>query len=250
MAGSATIRAGLLCLTLIPAAFSTSRAQAVRLQYTPVVGQVTRYRIVGQAWPGGDTTAAPITTTMYQTQTVLAMDGPNYVIKTVMDSTISSAGARDMMRGMAITTHVDPRGQVLSSEVTPPPGLPPFIANMLQRNGSQSSNSNRQTVLPDRALNVGDTWTDSVTSAMGGGRGSRPQQVTYLVTYKLERVDGHVATISMNGTVQGGATGTMAGEMQLDLGAGRLTHLVTSSAFQAQGGGGTARAKSTMDMLP
>jgi hypothetical protein len=250
MARSATLRAGVLCLTLIPAAFSTSHAQGVRLQYTPVVGQVTRYKIVGQAWPTGDTTAAAMTTTMYQTQTILSMDGPNYVIRTVMDSTISSAGARDMMRGMAITTHVDPRGQVLSSEVTPPPGLPPFIANMLTRNNGQSSGGNRQAVMPDRPLNVGDTWTDSVTSSMGGGRGQRPQQVTYQVTYKLERVDGRVATISMNGTVQGGASGTMAGEMTLDLGAGRLTHMESTSAFQAQGGGGTARSKSTMDMLP
>ena len=255
MSRMTALRAGALLCALVPAAAAAALAQAVDLRFTPSVGQVTRYKMTSQAWLSGDTTSAPMVTTMFQTRTVVSMDGPNYVVKTVTDSTISPmAGGRDPMRGMAVTQHLDPRGRVLSTEMTPPPGLPPFVANMMQRNSGQNANSNRTAILPDHPLNVGDTCTDTmVTSSSAGGRG-RPQQVSFIVTYKLVRVEtqggSRVAVISMDGTEQGGANGTVTGEMALDLGAGRLAHMNSDMSFQPQPGAGTMRTKMTMEVLP
>jgi len=254
MSSKTALRAGTLLCALLSASAAAALAQAVDLRFTPAVGQVTHYKMTSQAWPSGDTTAAPMVTTMYQTRTVTAMDGPNYVVKTVTDSTISPmAGGRDPMRGMAITQHLDPRGRVLSTEMTPPPGLPPFVANMMQRNSGQNSNSNRTAILPDHPLNVGDTWTDTMFTSASAGRG-RPQQVSFIVTYKLLRVESQggsrVAVISMNGTEQGGANGTVTGEMSLDLGAGRLARMNSDMTFEPQPGAGTMRTRMTMEMLP
>jgi hypothetical protein len=157
-----------------------------------------------------------------------------------------------MMRGMAITQHMDARGHVLSSEVTPPPGLPPFVANMMQRNSG--SNENRPTaVWPEGPVSPGYTWTDSMVTSASAGRG-RPTEVAYIVTYKFERVErtggARLAIISMNGSRPGGATGTITGEMALDLDGGRLAHMVSNMAMQAQDGGGTMRMRMTMETLP
>ena len=118
-----------------------------------------------------------------------------------------------MMRGMAITQHLDPRGHVLSTEVTPPPGLPPFVANMMTRN-SGSTNNRNATVLPEGPVSPGYTWTDSMTTSASAGRG-QPSQVKFVVTYKFERVEhqggARIAIISMNGTEQGGGHARLKG---------------------------------------
>ncbi len=248
MVRSSCSRAAALAGAALCAVPLAARAQAVSLQFTPAVGQVTRYKTTSQAWTTGDTTAAPMVTTAYTTRTVVSMDGPNYVVRTTFDSTVSSAAqGRDPMRGMAITQHMDPRGRILATEMTPPPGLPPFVASMMQRNSS--SNSNRGVVVPDHPLNPGDTWTDTMATSGDGGRG-RPAPVTFIVTYKLERVEGRTAVLSMNGAEQGGMNGTVTGEMTIDLGAGRLARMTSSSVFQAQQGGGPMRVKTTVEALP
>ena len=255
------MRYAVLGAGLLVAAAAQAHAQAVQLRFAPPVGQVTRYRTVNQMWMSGDTSAAPALSTLYTTRTIMAMDGANYVVKVVMDSTVTSmpggGGGRpgmgaDPTRGMTITQHVDPRGRVLSSEVAPPPGLPPFVANMLQRNSG--SNNNRSTaVMPEGAISPGHTWTDSMVTSTSGGRG-RQTQVVFIVTYTLERVEhagaARIAVISMNGSQQGGLTGTVTGEIALDVDAGRLAHMVTNMTLPSQEGGGSMRARSTMETLP
>jgi len=234
---------------LLVAMTAQGHAQAVQLRYTPPVGQVTHYRMLSRSWSSPDTTAAPTAqVAMYQTQTVMGMDSGNYVVRTVTDSTVMEGGrgsGRDMMRGMAVTVKMDPRGHVLSTQVTPPPGLPPIIGNMLTKNSGASSNP-RNRVWPEGAINPGDTWTDSMTMSAGGGRQARP--VVFLVTYKFERLEhqggDRIVIISMNGAPQGGDTGTVTGEMAVDVDAGRMAHMV-SDVTQPQG-----RSRMTMDMLP
>jgi hypothetical protein len=257
-----TGRTLVLCAALVVASGVTeARTQAVQLRFTPPVGQVTRYRTVNQVWSSGDTSAAPVLSTMYWTRTVMAMDGANYVVKTVTDSTATvmpgGGGGQpgrggDPMRGMAITQHMDPRGHVLSSEVTPPPGLPPFVANMLQRNAG-STNNRSTAVMPEGAISPGYTWTDSMVTSASAGRG-RSLQVVYIVTYKFERVEreggARVAVISMNGTQQGGLTGTVTGEFALDLDGGRLAHMSTNMTVQPSEGGSPMQMKTTMETLP
>jgi len=254
-------RCAVLGAGLLVAAASPMHAQAVRLRFTPPVGQVTHYRTVSQVWVTGDTSATPMISTVYQTRTVMAMDGPNYVVKTVMDSTVSSLvagrGGRpgaggDMMRGMTITQHMDPRGHVLSTEVTPPAGLPPFVANMMQRNSGSNENRN-QTVMPEGPISPGYTWTDSMVTSAGGGRG-RPAQVVYVVTYRFERVarsgGARLAIISLRGSVPAAQQATVTGEMAFDVDGGRLARMVSNMTLPAQQGGSAARMRTTMETLP
>jgi hypothetical protein len=256
-----TIRYAVLGAGLLVAAAAQAHAQAVQLRFTPPVGQVTRYRTVNQMWMSGDTSAAPVLSTLYSTRTVMAMEGANYVVRVVMDSTVTSmpggGGGRpgmggDMMRGMAVTQHMDPRGRVLSTEITPPPGLPPMVANLMQRNSG--ANDNRSTaVMPEGPISPGYTWTDSMVTSASAGRG-RPTQVVYIVTYRFERVErqggARLAVISMNGSQQGGRLGAVTGEMAVDLDAGRLAHMVTNMTVVSQEGGSPMRMRMTMELLP
>ena len=250
----AVLSAGLLVAGTVQA-----RGQAVQLRFSPPVGQVTHYRTVNQVWLSGDTSGAPMVSTLYTTRTIAAKDGANFVVRTVMDSTVTALPGGgtpgmggDMTRGMTITQHMDPRGRVLSSAVTPPPGLPPMVANMMQRN-SGSSDSRSVAVMPEGAISPGYTWTDSMVTSAAGGRG-RPAPVVFIVTYRFERVarqgGSRVAILSMNGSQRGGLKGTVSGSIALDLGAGRLARSVTSLTMQGQGGGGPLRMRTTMEPLP
>ncbi|HXY70623.1 MAG TPA: hypothetical protein VEH62_14340 [Gemmatimonadales bacterium] len=229
------------------AAAGQAHAQAIQLRFTPQVGQVTHYQMTTRIWQAADTTAAPsMTMQLFQTQTVQAMDGPNYVMHTVWDSTMMGAGGRgapDMMRGMAVTTTMDPRGHVLKSEVTPPPGLPSFIGNMMTRSANTNDNP-RQRIWPEGTINPGDTWTDTMTTSTGQGRSRRQIQIT--MTYKYERLDhqgGHrIAVISMNGANEGFS---MTGEMDVDVDAGRMAHMTTDMTS-----GQSGLTRMVMEVLP
>jgi hypothetical protein len=256
-----TIRCAVLSAGLLVTAAASAGAQAVLLRFAPPVGQVTHYRTVTQVWASGDTTAAPLRSTLYSTRTIAAKDGPNYVVRTVMDSTATvlpgAAGGgagmgADMMRGMTITQHMDPRGRVLSSEIEPPAGLPPMVANMMRRN-SGSSDDQKVAVMPERAISPGTTWTDSMVTSASTGRG-RPTPAVFTVVYRFERVarvrGARVAIISMHGTRPGGLTGTITGEVALDLDAGRVARSASSMTMQSREGGGPMRMRMTMEMLP
>jgi hypothetical protein len=250
---SAVLGAGLLVCSAVQA-----QAQAVQLRFSPPVGQVTRYRTVNRMWMTGDTSGAALTSTMYSTSTIASMDGPNYVVRTVMDSTVTvmpggMAGmGGDMTRGMTIVQHMDPRGRVLSSEVTPPPSLPPMMADAMRRGGG-SNDAKGLTVMPAGAISPGYTWTDSLVTAAGGGRG-RPAATVFTVTYRFERVarEGgtRLAIISMHGTQRGGLSGTVTGDIGLDLDRGRVARSAMTMLMQAPEAGRSTRMRMTMDILP
>ena len=61
-------RSAALAAVLLAAAAAQARSQAVELRFKPVVGQVSHYTMVNQVWMGGDTSAAPMQSTMYQTR--------------------------------------------------------------------------------------------------------------------------------------------------------------------------------------
>jgi len=242
----------ILSLALVAAAATSAHAQAIQLRFTPQVGQVTRYRMWSRIWQAGDTTAAPsMQMSTYQTQTVTGMDGANYVVKNVTDSTVMAGGGGggrgaggmgDMMRGMTVTTTMDPRGHVISTQVTPPPGLPPFVANMMTRNGAGNDNP-RNRVWPEGSISPGATWTDSMTLSTGQGRNR--QQVVVTVTYKYERMDheggNRIAVISMNGS-NGGAS--LTGELHVDIDHSRMANMVTNLVQ------GQQVTRMNMDMVP
>ena len=228
------------------AAASHAHAQAVQMRFTPRVGMVTHYRMNSRIWSSADTAGAPTTqSTVYQTETVLPPDGANSVVKTVWDSTVmgGGAGGRDMLRGMATTVTMDPSGHVVSTQVTPPPGLPPFVGNMLTKNAGSGDNPRRR-VWPEGTISPGYTWTDTMVVTSGSGRSAK--RTTVHVTYKFERLEHEagerIAVISMHSQPEEGVT--LTGEMAVNIDAGRLAHLVTDMV-QAQG-----RVKTTMETLP
>jgi hypothetical protein len=163
-------------------------------------------------------------------------------------------GMGDMLRGMTTTQHVDPRGHVLSGEVTPPPGAPPMMAQALRQSGAATRGA---AVMPERPIQPGETWSDSMTVPLGGG-----QQTVFQVTYKLERVErqagARIAIVSWQGTVRSdsaataGAAGTMSGQLTLDLDAGRLVGSSTEMRITAQTPQGAMpmHSKTTMQVLP
>ncbi len=244
-------RYAVLTLGLLAAAAAQASAQAIQFKYNPAVGQVTHYRMTSRMWTTADTSGAPVMqTTMYQTQTVLPMDGPNFVVRTVFDSTVigGAAGGRDMLRGMAVTVHQDARGHVVSREVTPPPGLPAFVGNMMTKSNTSSGPNARE--WPEGAISPGYTWTDSMPMSVGRGRSAK--QVMCHLTYKFERVDheggARVAVISTTASSGAGEACSGGGQTMFDLDGSRL--LRTSVDMTVATSDGQAHAKTLMETLP
>jgi len=241
------IRSAALAAGLLAGAVLQAHAQAVQLRFSPPVGQVTHYRMTTRTWSSSDTTGTPVAqVATYQTQTVMGMDSGAYTVKTVMDSTVMNGGGGrggDPMRGMAFIMRMDPRGHVLSTQVTPPPGMPSFLGNMLTKN-AHPSDTHR--VWPEGTINPGDTWTDSMTMSTGNGR--RAQPVVFRVTYKYERLEhqgaDRVVVISMNGNPTGTEGATLTGLMAADIDAGRLMHMTSDMVS------GQSRSLTTMEMVP
>ena len=91
MSRSSAVRVSALLGALFPALAATAHAQAIQLRYAPPVGQVTHYRIASRQWSSTDTSGAPLSqSALYQTQTILPMDGPNHVMRMTFDSTVMS----------------------------------------------------------------------------------------------------------------------------------------------------------------
>jgi len=266
-----------LALALAPAA----RAQdAVMLRLDPPVGQVSRYRMEIQSWIRGrmlqaDTSLPTFVQIIHVTQTVGSVEGDVRVITTVIDSSRMDAPgmggmgqlgqmAGDMLRGQTTTTRVDARGRVLSVEVEPNPNLPPMLAG---RMGGATRGLGRrgEMSLPMRLVHVGESWTDSLNTELGGGRGA-PGEAMARVTYRLERIEGRgasqLAVISVNGTI-GMATavqseaiavsGSTTGEFVVDVRARRLARMTTEVNAQVEspaGGQMPVRTRMMMTLLP
>jgi hypothetical protein len=248
------------------------RAQAVLLRLAPPVGQATHYRTVTRTWvqiPGmtsGDTTEPTMQQTLFSTRSVTGVEGSVRTVTTVVDSSRMEMGPMgggmppgDLLRGMTTTQQIDEWGRVLSTQVTPPPGLPPQMAQGISRSGSRSSPA-----MPDHPVQPGDTWTDSMVASAGEGPGDQVRTVTRL-TLKLERVEqagsAHLATVSLSGTIQSDTTaaaapgaifGTMSGEVTVDLSAGRITRSATTIDATVRTPQGTMPMRSNilMEALP
>jgi hypothetical protein len=239
----------LLGTGLLVAAAGQAQAQAIQLRFTPQVGQVTHYRMTSRTWTSADTSgAAAMEATMYQTQTVLPMDGPNYVVRTSFDSTVlggAGAGRPDMMRGMAVTVHQDPQGRVVSREVTPPPGLPAFVANMMTK--GNTSNGPNSRMWPEGSISPGYTWTDSMPMTVGQGRNAR--QVMCHLTWKFDRVDheggARVAVVTTTASSAAGEACSGGGETRFDLDASRLVRSTMDMTLSGQ-----SHVKTLMETLP
>jgi len=245
-------RIAVLGAGLLVAAAAQAHAQAVQIRFTPTVGQVTRYRIASRQWSAADTTGTPaMQSTMYQTQTVLPMDGPNYVVKVVFDSTVMSGpgAGRDPLRGWAITIHQDAKGNTLSTDVNAPPGVPGFLAGMMGKSMRSSKGPNSRQ-WPEGAISPGYTWTDSMPMSVGSGRNAK--QVMCHLTYKFERIDhqggARVAVLSATASSGAGEACSGGGETVFDVDGSRLVR--SSMDMTLAAGDGQAHVKTLMETLP
>ena len=243
------IRYAVLSAGLLAAAVAQAHAQAVQLRFAPTVGQVTHYRFASRQWTSTDTSGAPaMQSTIYQTQTVLPMDGPNYVLRVLFDSTVMSGAAagRDVMRGWAITIHQDPSGNTISTDVTAPPGVPGFLAGMMGKSMRSSKGPNSRQ-WPQGAISPGYTWTDSMPMSVGSGRNTR--QVTCHLTYKFERLDhqggARIAVVSTTASSAAGEACSGGGETAFDLDGSRVAHSTMDMTINGQN-----HVKTEMETLP
>ncbi len=249
MVRSAVTRVGALLCALLPAVPAAARPQAVEIRFNPPAGQVTHYRIASRQWSSTDTAGAPLAqSAIYETQAILPMDGPNYVIRVTFDSTVSSGAAagRDAFRGWSFTIHQDPGGNVVSTAVTPPPGIPGFMAGMIGKS-LQSSRGPNNRKWPEGAISPGYTWSDSLPMSYGSGRNAK--QVMCHLTYKLDRVDhlngARIAVIPFTAASTAGEACSGGGEIAFDVDGSRVAHSMTDMTIAGQ-----AHVKQTMETLP
>ncbi len=243
---SIVARSGLLLAIAVAGALPVAAQEAVVLRLDPPVGQVTRSRMESKVWMlispavAADTSAEPtMKQVMYSTQTVAAADSGTRTITVVIDSSRMQmggglpplGGGADWLRGMTMIKRVNADGDILSSTITPGPNAPPTIAPQLSSFGETVG----QHGFPKRPLRVGETWTDSVTTAVRPGQ---TRTSTIVATLRLERIelrDGtQYATVSMKGSggVQADSahptsiSGDYEGEMVVDVAHRRLARLV------------------------
>lgn len=191
----------------------------VLLRLAPPEGQTSRYRIETSTTIEGQFGSVTVRQLMVMTQNVLAVEQNVRRLETVMDSIRfvgpappEAVAAIAGLRGARREIRMDTRGQVLDEVGGAGPvqaGLPSGF------------------VLPERAVTPGATWEDSVAAPPGM---PGPASVTR-VRYRLERIEARngarIALITGAGNIAGTgpdgaqAEGTLRGEMEIDLDAGR-----------------------------
>ena len=250
-----------LILTAVLALVSTAaRAQnaptePVYLRMGGVAGQSNHYQTTVDVFMRGpmassDSTVPSMRSTRFMTRTVNAVSGDTVTFVEVVDSARVEtpgmpgmgdrmAGQAAAMRGQTVTTRMDSRARLLSIEVTNPnapdgSGAPaPGGPGGGGAGGTRMPGRNQRPmfVLPEHAVRVGDTWTDSVVI---GGAGPTEGPTNYLATYKLERIEQRgnfrVAVVSMAGNMvsnspNGPQTMLVTGELAYDITGRRLVHM-------------------------
>ncbi len=248
--------------TLILAAATTAQAQeSILLRLGGRQGDVNRYRTVMETYVrggpmasmmGGDTTQPMTRVTTQSTRTLTAIIGDTLVFTEVIDSAGMESPAMPQMaqmagsmiaqmRGQQTVQKMDRRARTFSTEVTggmssmmgQPGGGGPGRGGRGGRGGpggpggGMGGQNDQRAVflLPERAVRVGESWTDSLVTTEGGNTTSM------LWTYRLVRVDSRggarVAVLDVNGTMaqqtpQGPMNMSLTGQLMVDVTNGRL----------------------------
>jgi hypothetical protein len=201
--------------------------------------------------PSGDSSRPTMRMIQFATESVTAVSGDTVTVALVTDSSrmempgLPVPGAMlDSLdsRGLTITTRMDRRGRVISTETKGNPRLEERMASirrMLPGVDTSGEGSRRMfTLMPDRPVRVGETWAD--TSSMPRALGGPARAV--VATFRLERIEirgGHrLAVISSDVVTPPMAlespmrmsSGPMhtVGETQLDLDAGWIVRRSTT----------------------
>ncbi len=251
------------------AAVPLAAQQAVTLRINAPRGQVTKYTTVVETYMqggpmaamGGDPNQPFNRMTMFNTRTVTNIVADTLVFTEVVDSARMETPAMPQaaammgqmasrMAGMTTVTKMDRRGRIFDTEVTNNPlagmggpggpGGPGGGRGRGGMGGGGNQSRNMVYVLPAGPVRPGDTWSDSMV--VEGETPGQPAS-TFRATFRFERMEGQVAIISMNGTMdmpmQGSVTTMNAtGDLRLDMGQHRLggMNMTLTGTMQTQMG--------------
>jgi len=259
--------------TLLAVATIATAQESVLLRVGGSPGSSNRYQSVMDMFVlggpmtqmGGDTSQPFMRVTVNQTRALSTVTGDTLTFTETVDSARSESpampqmgammgGAANAMRGRVTTTKMDNRARIFGIEITnanaPGAGAggsggPGGPGGGRGRGGPMGGMGGSQRVLymlPERAVRVGETWTDSSSTPAAGTEGA----TNFLATFKLERVDSRgsarVAVISLDGnmattTPQGPTRYSVTGQFQMDLTNHRLAsfNMIMSGTSQMQG---------------
>lgn len=208
--------------------------QSVLLRLSTDEGQVSRYVMGMEMYmeaPMMSSDEPMMTGTIFQTQTIIGVEGDVVEMETVTDSADIAmpgmpmgAGQIPDMTGQSATMKMDTRGRIV--ELTNVDDLPPEAQQVLGQMGGNGFGME----LPENEVGPGDTWTANLDMDMGGG-GGMGVTMDMEVTYTLLSVDGNIANISYEGpiTLSGDAqgmgmdgSGAISGTIMFDVDKGRL----------------------------
>ena len=271
-----SVVAGVLALVV---AAPLACQQPVLLRINARQGQVTRYQTVVETFMqggpmasmGGDPSQPFQRMTMFNTRTLTDIVADTLVYTEVIDSAriempampqaaAFAGGIAEQLRGTSTRTKMDRRARIFDTEVTG--GLAasmgggqggPGGGRRGGMGGGGNQGKNMVFILPAGPVRPGDTWSDSVVIE---GEQGQPNS-TFRATFRFERMDGQVAVISLNGSLdmpmQGTVT-TMAttGEFRLDLAQSRLgsMNMTMSGTAQTQMGEMPMRIQMTTQAQP
>ena len=207
--------------------------QPVLLRYNPTVNRTVRYRTEVDAWvrspllPAGDTAMPTMHIDLWSVRTTDQPDSAGHIV--LIDRTDSShydmpavratipqmATSGDLMRGMRTMTTLDDRGRGLKTRIMEPPTLPQDLPLLVHGIQGLAVTTIRLGIfsLPERPVEAGDTWNDSLRYDQAGAAGLQQTLVTAAgvgyATYKLERIEQRgtqrIAVISTVAQVNAGA---------------------------------------------
>ncbi len=247
------------------------QAQAVLLRLNPRDGMVIRNQLTMETHgPRGfpsqvtsDTTLPLFRATLWQTQTITDLTEEEFTLTQVLDSVqIESpslpmlAGlaseTNDMMRGMVTVTRMTRRGVTTHVDVQLPEAMQDNVLAEALRGGLAGVDggigSQMNVALPERPVQVGETWLDSLDLTVPASGLDSSGTASYHTASTLRSLDGPVAVIGIVGNLRlagSGLTGplpsstvTIEGEIRVDLEAGHLVSMTSEMSTRTPGPSG------------
>lgn len=257
-------------------------AQAVLLRLNPRDGMVTRNQMKVETFSSGgllpqmvtDTTLPLFRATLWQTQTISDLTEEEFTVTQVLDSVqIESpalpmladlAGeANDIMRGTVTIIRMTRRGVTRHLDMQLPEAMQgSILAQTLQGSlggggGAGGISSQMSVPFPERAIQVGDTWLDSLDLPMAASGLDSSGTVTYHTATSLRSIEGPVAVLGLVGTLQvagGSLPGTrstfaVTSELRFDLEAGHLASMTSEMTSTTPGPTGDIPVRVVMSFL-
>ena len=226
---------------LLVLGLSASAAQAqqqqppppVLLRFNAAVNRTVRYHTEVDAWvrspllPAADTALPTMHIDLWSVRTtdqpdsagrivfIDRTDSSRYDMPAVRATMPAMATSGDLMRGMRTMTSLDARGRGVSTRVLETPNMPQDLPVLVKGIQGLAVTTIRLGLfsLPDRPVEPGDTWNDSLHYDQAGATGLQQTLVTAggvgYATYRLERLETragvHIAVITAVSQITAGA---------------------------------------------